>query len=481
MAQPRNGRYNVVVIGAGTAGLVTAVGTASLGGKVALIERDRMGGDCLNVGCVPSKALISSARLAQTMREAGRWGLEESAPRFSFEAVFARMRERRARIAPNDSRERMESLGIEVIQGDARFVSAHEVVVGEDRRLRAAHFVIATGSRPALPAIAGLDEVPYFTNETIFDDLKTRPESLLVLGGGPIACELGQAMQRLGVQVTLLQRNQRLLAKEDARAGDLVEQALARDGVLVRKGVSVKSAARAGQGVRLMLADGTVLEASALLIAAGRQPRIAGLGLEAAGVAATAHGIRVDDHLQTSQPHIYAAGDVAGPFAFTHFAEYQARVLVRNLVVPARWLRQKVDYRVMPWCTYTQPEVARVGLNEDQAKSRAIPYDLFSAGMETVDRAVVESEEAGFIQVLTARGSDRILGVTLVASHAGDLLQEFVLAMKYGIGLSKIGATIHPYPTFALIARQVAGQYDKQRLTPRLKRVFAWLYRRQLA
>lgn len=474
--------YNVVVIGAGTAGLVTSVGTAGLGGRVALIERERMGGDCLNVGCVPSKAIISSARLAQAMRTADRWGLEAREPGITFETVFARMKARREQIAPNDSQERMESLGIDVFRGDARFVSPQEVVVGESTRLRAKRFVIATGSRPAIPPVAGLETVPYFTNETIFDDLHSRPESLLILGGGPIACEMGQAMQRLGVRVTVVQKDVRLLPKEDADVADCIERNLTREGVAVHKGVEVRSAARQedGGGVRLTLADGSTLTASALLVAAGRQPRLDGLGLEAAGVATTARGVRVNARLQTSQRHIYAAGDVAGPFAFTHFAEYQARIVVRNLLVPTPWLRQKVDYRAMPWCTYTEPEVARVGLNEEEAKKQGTAYDLYTAGMESVDRAVVESEEDGFIKVLTARGSDKILGVTLVASRAGESLQEFVLAMKYGLGLSKIGATVHPYPTFALVARQVAGQYDKKRLTPRLRRLFAWLYRRQL-
>ncbi len=480
------GIYNVVVIGAGTAGLVTAAGTAGLGGRVALVERARMGGDCLNTGCVPSKALISSARLAQAMRTADQWGLDAQEPRLDFARVFERMRARRAQIAPHDSQERMESLGVEVFRGEARFLSPHEVTVrlegsGENVRLRARHFVIATGSCPAIPPVEGLDGAPFFTNETIFDELNEKPASLLVLGGGPIGCELGQALSRLGVKVTILQSGERLLPKEDADAAAALRQALEHEGIVVRAGAKVQAAAkRAGSGVTLTLKDGSTLEADALLVATGRQPRIEKLDLEKAGVAVNSHGIKVNACLQTSQPHIYAAGDVAGPFQFTHFAEYHARVIVRNILVPLQFLRQKTDYRVLPWCTYTEPEVARVGLSEDEAKKQDIAYDLYREEMSAVDRAVVEDEAAGFIKVLTARGSGKILGVTLMASRAGDLLHEFVLAMQCRLDLGKIGATIHAYPTFALVARQVAASYEKKRLTPRVKKIFAWLYRRQL-
>ena len=305
------GKYNVVILGGGTAGLVTAVGTAGLGGRVALVERARLGGDCLNVGCVPSKALISSARLAQSIREADRWGLDAHEPPFAFERVFERMRARRAELAPTDSRERMESLGIDVFQADARFLSPHEVQVG-DTLLHAQNFVVATGSRPAIPPIPGLDTVPYYTNETIFD-LTTKPASLLILGGGPIACELGQTFQRLGVPTTLLQKGPRLLPKEDADAADLLERTLIREGVTVRKNAAATAVARDADGlIRLTLSDGTVLTAAALLVATGRQPRVENLGLDAAGVATNPHGVQVNQYLQTTQPHIYAAGDVIG-------------------------------------------------------------------------------------------------------------------------------------------------------------------------
>ncbi len=356
--------YNVVVIGAGTAGLVTAAATAGLGGRVALIERGHMGGDCLNFGCVPSKALIASARLADRIRHADRWGLEASEPAFAFEKVIARMRARRAQIAPNDSQERFEKLGVEVVRGEATFVSPHEVAV-DGRTLRAKNFVIATGTRATVPKIDGLESVPYFTNETIFDRLETRPDSLLVLGGGAIGCELAQAFARLGVKVTLVQQGPRLLPKEDAEASALVGKVLAADGVtcfLDAKSERVRQ--EAGEIILSVRRGETVTElrATALLLAAGRTPNTDALNLDAAGVRANKQGVEVNERLQTSQPHIFAAGDIAGPYQFTHMADYQARIVARNILVPFGFLQSKTDYSVVPWCTYLDPEMARVGL-----------------------------------------------------------------------------------------------------------------------
>jgi pyruvate/2-oxoglutarate dehydrogenase complex dihydrolipoamide dehydrogenase (E3) component len=474
------GIYNVVVIGAGTAGLVTAAGTAGLGGRVALVERDRMGGDCLNTGCVPSKALISSARLIQRIRRAPEWGLDEQEPRFDLLRVFERMRERRAAIAPNDSRERFESLGVDVFQGEARFLSPREVAVGE-ARLRARNFVIATGSRPRVPPIEGLEDVPFYTNETIFDELAEKPERLVVLGGGPIGCELGQVFSRLGVAVTIVQRGPQILPREDADAAGLLRRGLEKEGVRILAGASAKGVSRAAKRIRVTVEMGEgereELESDALLVAAGRVPNTQGLDLETAGVACTEKGVTVNDHLRTSQPHIYAAGDVAGPYQFTHLADHHARTVVRNILIP--WLPARVDYRVLPWCTYTSPEVARVGLNETEARRQNVGYDLYTQPFEEVDRAVLESEEAGFAKVLTRKGTDRILGVTLVSEHAGDLLHEFVLAMKNGIGLRAVAGTIHAYPTFAEVARKTADRYQRARLTPFARSLFAWLYRRR--
>ena len=479
------GVYNVVVVGAGTAGLVTAAGTAGLGGRVALIERNLMGGDCLNFGCVPSKALISSARLIQQIRQAEKWGLDRQSPQFVFEKVFERMRARRAKIAPNDSQERFESLGVDVFRGEARFVSPHEVEVN-GQKLHAENFVIATGSRAAIPKMKGIDAVPYFTNETIFDELKEKPESLIVLGGGPIGCELAQTFQRLGVQVTIIQRGDQLLPREDRDVAEFLEHRLINEGVRMIKNADAHSVATTDAGeLALQLLDREperlaerTLFADALLLAIGRTPNLQSLDLKSAGVEVSERGLRVNDYLQTSRRHIYAVGDVIGPFLFTHMADAHARVVVRNILAPFQFLRQKMDYSVVPWCTYVDPEVAHVGLGEKEAQQKNIDYDLFVVPFEDVDRAVVESEEAGFAKILTAKGSDRILGATIVAPHAGDLLHEFVLAMKAGIGLGKIASTIHAYPTFAELARKAGEKYNRTRLTQRTKKIFTWLYAR---
>ena len=470
MGAGRGDLYDVVVIGAGTAGLVTAAATAGLGAQVALIERAKMGGDCLNTGCVPSKALISSARLAARMRRTPEWGLEPDAPRLSFEKVFARMREHRARIAPHDSRERFESLGVEVILANARFLSPREVEAG-DRRLSAKHFVIATGSRAGLPPIEGLAQVPHFTNETIFDDLTRQPARLAILGGGPIGCELGQVFARLGTRVTILQRADRILEREDRDASDVVRRALQADGVRIATGADVRRVSRAGEGVRLEVAGTEAVDADTLLVAAGRAPNVEGLGLERAGVAHTDKGVTVDAHLRTTQRHIYAAGDVAGLGQFTHLADHHARTIARNILVP--WPKTRADRAPLPWCTYTDPELARVGLSEEQAREDGVAVDVFRAQMSDLDRAIVESEEAGFAKILTAKGKDRILGATIVGERAGDILQEVVLAMQAGVGLSAISATIHAYPTFAEIVRKAADAGRRARLTPFARRMLA--------
>src|SRR5437660_1588480 len=420
MTAPSKGEgiYNVVVIGAGTAGLVTAAGTVGLGGRVALIERNKMGGDCLNFGCVPSKALISSARLINRIRRAEEWGLRKIEPQFEFNEIFARMRARRAKIAPNDSQERFESLGVDVFRGEAKFLSPYTVQVGNEV-LRAKHFAIATGSRPTVPKIAGIETIKFFTNETIFDELSAKPESMIILGGGPIGCELAQTFCRLGVHVTILQRGDQLLPKEDRDVAHFLERRLAGEGVRIVKNADAHSVANGDAGkIALELLDRqprndrgsrSVSEsdrpaeltffADALLIAIGRTPNLQSLDLKAAGVEFGEKGIRVNHLLQTSQSHIYAVGDVTGPFQFTHMADAQARVVVRNILVPFQFLRQKMDYSVVPWCTYVDPEIATVGLNESAAKKQNIEYNLFVVPLEDVDRAVVESEDAGFAKV----------------------------------------------------------------------------------
>ena len=471
------GAYNVVVIGAGTAGLVTAAGTAGLGGRVALIERNKMGGDCLNFGCVPSKALISSARLIQQIRHAEKWGLDRQSPLFAFEKVFERMRERRAKIAPNDSQERFESLGVDVCRGEARFISPYELEV-DGQKLRAKNFVIATGSRAAIPKIEGIDQVPYFTNETIFDELREKPESMIVLGGGPIGCELGQTFSRLGVKVTIVQRGTQLLPREDVDVAEFMQNRFMAEGIRFHLKAPAKRVSMHDGKIALEFADVEPITADAMLIATGRTPNLLALNLKAAGVDYDAHGVKVNTYLQTSQPHIYAAGDITNSLKFTHTADFTARIVVRNILMPFQFLRQKVDWSVVPWCTYTDPEVAHVGLGEEEARRKNIGYDLFVVPLEDVDRAVVESEELGFAKILAAKGSDKILGGTIVATHAGDLLHEFVLAMKASIGLGTIASTIHAYPTFAELARKAGDKYNKTRLTPRAKKIFTWLYER---
>jgi pyruvate/2-oxoglutarate dehydrogenase complex dihydrolipoamide dehydrogenase (E3) component len=472
------------VIGGGTAGLVTAAGTAGLGGRVALVERHKMGGDCLNYGCVPSKALIASAKFIHTTRRASSFGVCPVDPKFDFRRVFERMRARRARIAPSDSQERFESLGVDVFRGNATFLSPREVDVGA-QRLRSKYFVVAAGSHAAVPPIPGLKDVRYFTNETNFDDLNEKPESLLAIGGGPIGCELSQVFQRLGVQVTLLENGPHILPREDPDVASFVEERLQDEGVRILYCSDTKSITEGDGAVRAVVApkppckvnEGLIeVTAAAVLVAAGRVPNIDGLGLEAAGVKYGKRGIEVNKYLQTSQPHIYAAGDIVGPYQFTHVADFQARTVIQNTLLP--FFKARMDYSVVPWSTYVDPEVAHVGLNETEANRRQIEYDSFSLPLSDVDRAVVSDEDSGFVKVLTAKGKDRILGVTIVGSHAGDLIHEFVLAMKYDIGLRKIAATIHAYPTLAEAARKLADQFNRTRLTPFAKKLFAWLYDR---
>lgn len=471
------GVYNLVVIGAGTAGLVTAAGAVGLGARVALVERHLMGGDCLNFGCVPSKALISSARLLQHMRHAAPWGIKPVEPEFDFAKVFAQMRAARAELAPLDSRARFESLGVDVFEDEASFVSPHELAVS-GQKLRAKHFVIATGSRAVVPPVIGASKVPYFTNETIFDRLEEKPEHLVVIGGGPIGCELGQMFSRLGVKVTIVNKGKRLLGKEDPKVSAFVRERLEAEGIRVLTETEIESAEEKDGRVTLH-ASGEKISGDTLLLAAGRQPNVENLNLPAAGVAFTRKGVTVDEHLETTRRGIYAIGDVTGGLQFTHVADYQARVAIRNTLVPFGFLRQKVDYRVVPWCTYLDPEVATVGLTETAAKEQGIDYDLIVQEMKEVDRAVLERAETGFARVLVGRGSDEVLGATIVGAHAGELIQEFVLAMKNGVGLKKIASTIYAYPTFASLVLKTAEKLNKKRLTPRAKKITNWLYSRQ--
>jgi len=468
------GIYNVVVIGGGTAGLVTAAGTAGLGGRVALIERHLMGGDCLNTGCVPSKALLASARAAQQMRDAARLALARVEPGFRFEDVMARVRERRAKIAPHDSKERFESLGVDVFLERGEIVSPHEVRAGATV-LRTRHIVIATGSRAVVPPIEGLADARPFTNETIFDTLDRQPPRLAVIGGGPIGCELGQAFARLGVRVTIVQSAPQLLHREDVDAAEIVRARFEREGITVITGARITRVRRDGTIARLSIEGREDVVAEEILVGAGRAPNVDGLGLEAAGVAYDAKGVKVNASLQTSRGNIYAAGDVVGGPQFTHVADHHARTIVRNVLLP--WPKAKADLSVLPAATYTSPEVARVGLNETEARTQGIAFDVWKQPLADVDRAVVDGQEDGFFKVLTARGGDRILGATVVAEHAGDLVHEIAVAMRARLGLGALSSVIHAYPSYAEMARRVADQYQRSRLTPGRRRLLAALYR----
>ncbi len=479
------GTYNVVVIGAGTAGLVTAAGTAGLGGRVALVERGRMGGDCLNYGCVPSKALIKSARVAAAIRHADRYGLDCRDPEVDYGRVVRRMKAARARIEPHDSVERFESLGVDVFIGEARLESPHAVRVGS-QLLRAPNIVIATGGRASVPDVPGLKEAGYFTNESFFEN-EVLPKRLAVLGAGPIGCELSQALARFGSRVTIIDRGDQVLHREDADVAELVQNALVDDGVRLLLGSRVTAVETGADGTRrLRVSRGgneDTVEADAILLAAGRRPNIEGLGLQEAGVAYDDRGIRVDRHLRATHPGIYAAGDVAGSYQFTHFAEYQARIVIRNILLPRFLgiLHGKAEGFVLPWTTFTEPEAARVGLNEKEAQRTGISYDVYQYDFSELDRAILDAADTGFVKVLTVRGTDRILGATLVGEGAGEMVHEFVLAMKNGIGLGTLSNTIHVYPAISQAVQRVADTYQRTRLTRRARKLFSWLYARQRA
>ncbi len=474
------GIYNAVVIGAGTAGLVTSAGTAGLGGRAALVEANKMGGDCLNFGCVPSKALISSAKLIRRIRMADEMGLNTMEPDFAFQKVFERMRRRRAVIEPNDSKERFEALGVDVFVGRASFVSPHEVEIDDGTRLSGRNFVIATGTRALVPPVPGLDEIPFYTNETIFDEMSKAPGSLLILGGGPIGCEFAQVMTRLGVKVTVVELLPRLLPRDDAEASELIQKLFEAEGIEVLVGTRAAKFEKRSTGM-VVTVEGIEgqrrIDCDAVLVAAGRKANVDGLGLEAAGVDYDRRGVKVDATLATSQRHIFACGDIVGPYQFTHSADYQARIVIRNILIP--WIRAKADYTWLPWVTYTDPEVAQVGLSEDEAKSKGIDCESFRYDWKELDRAITDSETTGFIKVLTEPGKDRILGATVVGVHAGEVIHEVLVAAKHGIGLSKLSATIHAYPTLSSSVQRVADQFQRTRLTPRLAAIFRWLYRRR--
>ncbi len=468
-------RYNLVVIGAGTAGLVCAAGAAGLGARVALVERHLMGGDCLNVGCVPSKALIAAARAAAAVRGAADFGVRvPEGAAVDFAAVMERMRRLRAQIAPNDSAARFRGLGVDVFIGSGRFTDPHTVEV-EGQTLRFAKAVIATGARAAAPPIAGLAEVDYLTNETLFS-LTELPRRLAVIGAGTIGCEMAQSFARFGSEVLLVEAVHGILPREDPDAAGIVLEALQGDGVrLLCCGKDLKLFPAAGGRVRLTVEShgkGYDEVVDRLLVAVGRAPNVEGLGLEAAGVAYSQKGVQVNDRLQTSRPHIYAAGDICSPYQFTHAADFMARTVIRNALF---FGRAKASALTIPWCTYTEPEIAHVGLYANQAQAQGIEVDTFTRGLADVDRAILEGRTAGMVRVHVRKGSDAILGATIVAAHAGEMIAEVTLAMTHGLGLKRVAATIHPYPTQSEAIRQVGDAFNRTRLTPFARRLFARL------
>ncbi len=466
-----SGRYNLVVIGAGSAGLVCAAGAAGLGGKVAVIEKHYMGGDCLNTGCVPSKTLLRPAHLIGEVRRAREMGVHlPGGYQVDFGAVMTRVRAVRADISHVDSAARFTALGVDVYFGAGRFTGPETIEV-EGQTLRFSKAVIATGSRAAVPPIPGLAEAGYLTNETVFN-LTELPRRLIVIGGGPIGCELAQAFRAFGSEVTVVDLLPTLLPRDDAEAAAVVQAALAREGVQFQLGVKPQRVERRGAEVVLHLeraGAGHALTADAILVAAGRAANVDGLGLEQAGVAFTKKGITVDDYLQTTNPRVFAAGDVGYKYQFTHTADATARVVIQNALF---FGRRRASALTVPWCTYTDPELAQVGLTEAEAQAQNIPVTVFKHPFKDLDRAVADGEPEGFVKVLVRRGTDRIVGGTLVARRAGDMLSELTVAMAGGVGLTKLATVIHPYPTQAEGLKKVADAYNRTRLTPALKALF---------
>jgi pyruvate/2-oxoglutarate dehydrogenase complex dihydrolipoamide dehydrogenase (E3) component len=468
-------KYNLVVIGAGTAGLVAAAGAAGLGAKVALVERDLLGGDCLNAGCVPSKALLRSARAAAAVRDAHQFGVRvPDGWRVDFPAVMARMRAIRADLSPHDSAARFRDLGVDVFLGQAAFAARDAVAVG-GKTLRFARAVIATGSRAHHPHIPGLDGAGFLTNENVFA-LAELPRRLAIVGAGSTGCELAQAFARFGSRITLISHPAQLLPTEDADATELIAKSLARDGVDLLLGCEVtRVELRGAEKLLFVKAADAVREVAvdAILVATGRVPNVDALNLEAGGVESDREGVKVDDRLRTTNSRVFAAGDVCSRFKFTHAADAMARLVLRNALFRGR---ARVSRLVIPWCTYTDPELAHVGLSERDARERNIPHRVFVQEMGRVDRAVLDGEPAGFVKVVAHPKRDTILGATVVAAHAGEMIAEVALAMTAKLGLKTLADTVHPYPTQAEAVKKVGDAFNSTRLTPTVKWLFAkWL------
>lgn len=468
--QPKKFDRNMIVIGAGAGGLVTSYIAAAVKAKVTLIEAGEMGGDCLNYGCVPSKAIIKSAKVAEQIRNGERYGLDNMTPQFSFKTVMARVHQVIADIAPHDSVERYTDLGVEVLKGYATLIDPWTVKItlndGGTQTLTARTLVIATGARPFVPPLPGIEETGYVTSDTLWDkfaQLEEAPKKLVVLGGGPIGCELAQSFARLGSSVTQVEMGDRIMSKEDTEVSDFAHKSLTASGVdILTSHQAIRCEAREGKKYIVVKHGDTEIdiEYDELLCAVGRSARLTGYGLEDLGID-TDRTVVTNEYLETLYPNIYAAGDVVGPYQFTHVAAHQGWYAAVNGLF-GHLKKFKVDYRVIPWTTFIDPEVARVGLNEQEAIDKGIDFKVTRFEFKELDRAITEGATKGFIKVITPKGKDKILGVTIVSEHAGDLLAEFVLAMKHGLGLNKILGTIHSYPTWAEGNKSVAGEWKRE-------------------
>ena len=469
--------YNLVVIGAGTAGLVTAAGAAGLGAKVALIERNLMGGDCLNVGCVPSKGIIRAGRAVHDVRRAEEFGVTCGANvSIDFGKAMERMRRVRAGISDHDSVERFsKELGIDVFLGQGKFIGPNGIEV-EGKRLRFKKAAICTGAHAAVPPVPGIEEAGYLTNESVFW-LTELPRRLAIIGGGPIGCELAQTFARLGSNVTILHRGGHVLPREDADAAEIVQRSFTREGIALRLQARIlRIEKRLTEKIIIVEESGKAVELAVdeILVGVGKAPNVEGLDMEKAGIAYDRRdGVKVNDRLQTTNPRVFAAGDICFPYKFTHTAEALARIVIANALFMAK---QKTSALVIPWCTYTDPEVAHVGMYEKEARDRGIGVLTMTVPLTDVDRALLDGEAEGFARVHLKKGSDRLLGGTIVARHAGEMINELSLAMTAGIGFSRIVKTIHPYPTQAEAIKKLADAYNRTRLTPLVKRIMtAWL------
>jgi pyruvate/2-oxoglutarate dehydrogenase complex dihydrolipoamide dehydrogenase (E3) component len=469
-------RYNLVVLGAGTAGLVTAAGAAGLGAKVALVEHHLLGGDCLNVGCVPSKCVIGSSRLVGDSRKAAAFGVRiPGGAEVDFPAVMARMRRLRAHISHHDSVQRFQhELGVDVFLGTGRFTGPNTVTV-DGKALNFTRAVLATGARAAHPAVPGLAEAGFLTNETVFS-LTERPRRLAVLGGGPIGCELSQAFRRLGSEVTIIEMGAQFLSREDPDAAALLAETFRREGITVKLGTALTKVSTSGTDKLLHLELGgkqEILTVDTILVGVGRAPNVEGLNLEAAQVQYSKTGVQVNDFLQTTNPLIYAAGDICMGYKFTHIADATARIVIQNALFLGR---KKVSTLTVPWCTYTDPEIAHVGMYQRDAEQQGIGISTFTIPFSEVDRAIAEGEEEGFVKIHVKSGTDQILGATIVAAHAGEMISEISVAMAGRVGLGRLASVIHPYPTQAEAIRKAGDAYNRTRLTPFVKKLFSrWL------